>query len=292
MRKKTIFQHKRVFITGGSKGIGLSIAKRMLTEEIAAIGVCSRNPEHINDAKKILTDLTGETVNVYAVVCDVTDEMKLKKIVGDFKPDILITSAGINSCAYFEDLNTDDFLNHFKVDTLGVLNSVRAALPYMKQNGGTIVNISSLLSTTPLIGYSAFCAGKGAVQLALEALQNEYAKDGIYFQHVLAPAVETEMLTTEDTIPELTRLFGDEESHDCLPDEFAKYVIRGIKSKRKYITYHKNIIYSAVNLLFNCNKAPESFPEFLKNSFFIVPSYWIVSLKKLVINHYIKKYRY
>lgn len=292
MSKRTVLHHKRIFITGGSKGIGLGIAKQLTREKVAAIGICSRKPEHVSRAKEILTGLPGKKPSIFASACDVTDAEKLTKIISDFKPDILITSAGINSCAYFEDLTNDDFLNHFRVDTLGVLNSVRAALPYMKRHGGVVVNISSLLSTTPLIGYSAFCAGKGAVQLALEALQNEYAKDNIYFQHVLAPAVKTDMLSTEDTIPELVQLFGEEETHDCLPDEFAAYVINGIASRRKYITYHKNITYSAINLVFNCNKAPADIWEFFKNSFLIVPCYWLVALKKIIINHYIKKYRY
>jgi len=282
--EKYSFTDKKVLITGGTKGIGLAIAKYIINNEsVSDLIVCSRNAENV-DSARLSFDKIPTTTKIWGLECDVTDQKQVEIMINKHKPDIIITSAGTNTCKYFKDTTNEDFQKQFDVDCLGVINCVRAALKHMIiKKEGRIVNISSLLTTFPLIGYSAFCAGKGAIGLTLDSIQTEYQKYNINIQHVLAPAVDTDMLRKENTIDDITKIFGD--GYDCGSDKFAKYVVKGIKSNQKYITYTKNPIYSASSIIADCANIPTSIYQTVFNCVFIVQSYIIcVFYKRYILN--------
>ena len=283
LQKKYSFRNKTIFITGGTKGIGAAIGKYLVeNEHISTLVVCSSNKQNVDRARELFRSCKTN-VDVFSVQCDVTNSKEVDQVVHKFCPDMIITSAGVNTCKHFRNTTNEDFRKQFEVDCLGVINCTRSAVKHMSsyKRHCKIVNISSLLTTFPLVGYSAFCAGKGAVGLALDSIQNEHSKDKLTVHHVLAPAVDTDMLSEEKTIDELVRIFG--EGHDCGADEFARYVIRGIKSNHKYITYDKNWSYKAATIIADSSNIPRSFYQVVYNCVFLVPSYIVNVLQKKYI---------
>jgi len=175
------FRDKVVLITGGSRGLGLVLA-RLLTEEGARVAICARNQEELDRAAGDLAEHGG---NPLAVRCDVTNGQDVQDLVRavevHFGPiDVLINNAGILVVGPMETMTREDYEQALGVHFWGPYNAVEAVLPSMRERGeGRIVNISSIggkVSVPHLLPYSA---SKFALVGYSQGLRGELAKDGI-----------------------------------------------------------------------------------------------------------------
>ncbi len=162
----------KVFITGGTTGIGLALAKKYL-EQGALVAICGRN----------LSKLEFTHPNLVAYEIDVTDRERLKQKTEEFaqgRLDIFIANAGI---AIANKKSIPDFaLAHQVIDinVHGVLNSFEAALNIMlAQQRGQIVVIASVAGMVGLPGAAAYCASKAAVLKLCESYQLDLRKQNI-----------------------------------------------------------------------------------------------------------------
>ena len=169
-------------ITGGTKGLGRSMASGLASAG-ASIVVCSRNgDEAVAVADEIAADHGGKAAGV---ACDVTREKDVGRLVettlaGFGKVDILINNAGINIRGPIEELTLEQFREVMEINTTGSWLCARAVIPSMKAAGhGRIINISSTLGVVGVAGRTPYASSKGAVLQMTRVLALELAEHGV-----------------------------------------------------------------------------------------------------------------
>ncbi len=172
---------KVVLITGGSRGLGLVMA-REFAREGAKIAICARSLEELERAR---TDLSQSGARVLAVPCDVTDRSQVNEMVDVVRDhfgriDVLVNNAGVIQVGPIEVMTVEDYEEAMKTHFWGPLYTSLAVLPDMrKRRTGRIVNISSIggkISVPHLVPYSA---SKFALVGLSEGLRAELQKDGV-----------------------------------------------------------------------------------------------------------------
>jgi short-subunit dehydrogenase len=185
------FNGKTVFLVGGSEGIGLEAAK-ILAGNGAHVLIFSRNKEKLERAlEEIQKSRVSDSQKAAYYRLDVSDNdlvrEVMKKAVAEFGvPGILINNVGRAYPGYFEDIGYEAFDQTMKVNLYGVRNTCAALIPVMKKNGGTIVNVSSMVGYMGVFGYTDYAASKFGLIGFTETLRSEYKNKGLKF-HVLCP---------------------------------------------------------------------------------------------------------
>ncbi|MFO7559990.1 MAG: SDR family NAD(P)-dependent oxidoreductase [Desulfobacterales bacterium] len=231
------FYNQTVYITGGSSGIGLGIARLMVSKG-AHVVLFARNPEKLeracNEMMNVKQDLSQR---ITAMPVDITDmksvSRNMEEAVKQFgKPDILVNCAGIIKADYFENISYEDFDAVMKTNVYGARNMIAALLPAMKEKGGHIVNVSSAAGLMGMFSYTAYSTSKFALVGFSDCLRSEMKRHNIDVSVVCPPEVKTPMNQEEaKTIPPealaVKRLAGVLE-----PEYVARAVIKGILKKK------------------------------------------------------------
>ncbi len=172
---------KTVLITGGSRGLGLVLA-REFAREGARLSICARSSDELERAR---ADLIARGANVLAVPCDVTDRAQVAELVRLTerrfnKIDVLVNNAGTIQVGPVDVMTLEDYEEAMRLHFWAPLHTTLAVLPEMKRRGsGRIVNISSIggkISVPHLLPYSA---SKFALVGLSAGLRTELAKYGI-----------------------------------------------------------------------------------------------------------------
>lgn len=233
------FDGKKVYITGGSSGIGLATGK-VLASKGAEILLIARDIEKLEMAKKII-DATkkNSSQKVQILSVDVTDYNdvceKMKNIVESFgAPDILINSAGINKHAdHFGNINYAMFNEVMDVNVNGVRNVTHALLAPMKKNKGHVVILSSAAALFGMFGYTAYGTSKAALMGFAESLRYELKPLGMPITIIFPPEVDTPMnLDEAKTLPVEGRAMKTLGGF-LMPDYVANVIVKAI-AKEKY----------------------------------------------------------
>lgn len=169
-------------ITGGSSGLGLEIARRLVHRGVA-VTLLARNASRLDEAAEGLRRQTlGATVGVLSV--DVSDaeaaDAAFTELAATAGPiDTLINSAGILVEGHAERLTVADYRTVMDVNFFGTVNACRAALATFGDRGGTLVNVSSVAGLTGVFGYTAYCSSKHAIVGYTRALSYELEPRGV-----------------------------------------------------------------------------------------------------------------
>ncbi len=175
------FKNKTVLITGGSRGLGLVLA-REFAREGARIAICARDERELEQARMDLERLGAEVI---AVQCDLTNKQEVNEMVSAVSHrfghiDVLVNNAGVIQVGPLEVMTHEDFELAMNAHFWAPLNTIMAVLPSMRQRkAGRIVNITSIggkVSVPHLVPYSA---SKFALVGLSKGLRAELAKDGI-----------------------------------------------------------------------------------------------------------------
>ena len=204
-------------VTGGSKGIGLAIARAFLDRGMQ-VTISARKDADLAAASRTLAGAD----RVHAIRADVRDPADAQRLVDDTVRrfgglDVLVNNAGIGKFANVADMSLDDWRQIFETNLSGVFHCTRAAIPAMRKRGaGFIINISSLAGKNPFAGGAAYCASKAGLNAFSEALMQEVRHDNIRVSYVLPGSVSTG--------------FGDrgssgEADWKLAPDDVARVVI-------------------------------------------------------------------
>ena len=171
-------EQKIWFITGASKGFGFEIAKAALQAGDKVAGTVRNNGSAVNSS-------LGNHPNLLVVEMDVTKENEVKdavqKAIDHFgKLDIVLNNAGYGILGAIEEVSDAEARKQYDTNVFGLLNVVRAALPFLrKQKSGHIMNVSSLFAFDPLVGWALYGSTKNAVEGISQGLAKELEPFGI-----------------------------------------------------------------------------------------------------------------
>ena len=185
---------KVAVVTGASKGIGASIAKHLAAEGASVVVNYSSSQEGADRAVAEITKAGGKAVAVKANVAKPAEIAGLfaeaKKAYG--RLDILVNNAGVYAFAPLADITEEHFRKHFDLNVLGLLLSTQEAAKHFGPEGGSVINISSIVSTITPPGASVYSATKGAVDVITKTLAKELGPKKIRVNGVAPGLVETE----------------------------------------------------------------------------------------------------
>ncbi|MFC6996927.1 oxidoreductase [Rufibacter roseus] len=194
-------QTKKVwFITGASKGIGLSLTRQLL-QQGHAVAATSRSVKQLPQAVAFSTN------QFLPLAMDLTNEesvaQALAKTVETFgRVDVVVNNAGYGLLGSLEELTDQEARKNFEVNVFGALNVIRKALPYLRrQNSGHIFNISSIGGMNGNFpGFGVYCATKFAVNGFTEALAVEVEPFNIKVTVVMPGYIRTNFLTESSLV--------------------------------------------------------------------------------------------
>jgi short-subunit dehydrogenase len=181
MRSRYDFTGKVVLLTGGSRGLGLELA-RVLARKRARLALVARDEEELGRARDALSP-TGAEVEIF--VCDVRFQDQVQRVVREVgerfgRVDVLINNAGVIQIGPQETMRVSDYQEAMDTHFFGPLFMVQAVLPGMRQRrGGRIVNIASAGGKVPTPHLLPYVASKFALVGWSEALHAELRRDGI-----------------------------------------------------------------------------------------------------------------
>ena len=181
LRDDFSFAGKSVLITGGSRGLGLAIARKIAAEG-GRVALLARDEEELRHACKELRTLGGEAL---AVPCDLLDRGQslgaIETVVDHFGViDVLINNAGIIEVGPLENMRRGDFEKSMQLHFWAPFNLIRQTVPHMQRaGGGRIVNISSIGGKVAVPHLAPYSASKFALVGLSDAFRAELARDGI-----------------------------------------------------------------------------------------------------------------
>jgi len=173
------FENKAVIITGGSKGIGLSIAKVFARDTERTILLLARDQEELAEAAKICIDEGATKVETISV--DITDAEQVANInFQQYDPALLINNAGSFLFKKLEDTTSGEFNSQFQINSLGAFNITQSLLPiFGNQERALIVNICSVGALKGLADSGAYSMSKHALLGYTRSLRKELKKTDI-----------------------------------------------------------------------------------------------------------------
>jgi NAD(P)-dependent dehydrogenase (short-subunit alcohol dehydrogenase family) len=189
-------RNKVWYVTGASKGLGLSLVKKLLAEGYR-VAATSRNVAELEKA-------VGIRNNAFLpLAVSLTDEDSVMKSIADTvnhfgSIDVVVNNAGYGMAGALEELTDAEARANFDINVFGTLNVIRLALPYMrKQHSGHIFNISSVGGFTGgFPGFGIYLATKFAVHGLTESLAHEIKEFGLYATVVMPGYFRTSFLTS------------------------------------------------------------------------------------------------
>ena len=179
-------------VTGGSKGIGFSIARALLDRGLQ-VAISGRHEADLRRAAEAL----AAGGNLITVSADVRDENDARRSVDETVRafgglNVLVNNAGIGKFANVADMTPQTFRDVIETNLNGVFYCTHFALPHLRRSGsGYIVNISSLAGHNAFTGGAAYCASKAGLNAFSEALMQEVRYDDIRVSYVMPGSVST-----------------------------------------------------------------------------------------------------
>ena len=182
------------FVTGGSRGIGLAIARALLAQGVHVAFTGTGSDGVARAVQELSSSAPAERVlGLTADVRRLSDvETAVAATVERFgRLDILINNAGVGRFVPLSEMSVDEWNDVIGTNLTGVFHCCRTALPWLRVQGGAIINISSLAASNPFVNGTAYCASKAALNAFSEALMQEVRYDGIRVAYVMPGSVDT-----------------------------------------------------------------------------------------------------
>ncbi|MDI1241126.1 MAG: SDR family NAD(P)-dependent oxidoreductase [bacterium] len=172
---------KRVVVTGGARGLGLVLARELVSRG-ARVAICSR---HEDELARAVADLQSRGGEVIAFRTDLTEREHADSFIDECSiryggVDVLINNAGVIQVGPLEEQTEKDFRDAMNVHFWAPYHTMQAVVPLMKKNGGgRIANIVSIGGKVAVPHLAPYCASKFALSGLSKAFANELAKDSI-----------------------------------------------------------------------------------------------------------------
>lgn len=182
-------------VTGGTKGIGLAVARALLGRGMNVV-ISARTEADVEREGRELAEAFGADA-VRGVACDVRRAEDCQRLIAEAVDaygsiDVLVNNAGIGRFAPLEEFEVDEWRNVIETNLLGAFYCAHAALPHIKAaGGGWIINIASLAAKNAFPGGTAYNASKFGLLGMSEALMQEVRHDDVRVSTILPGSVAT-----------------------------------------------------------------------------------------------------
>lgn len=186
------FGGKTVIITGGSRGLGLVMARQLIAEG-ARVAICSR---HGDEVMRAVNELQGSGVAL-GVECDVTDRREFDAFAAlveqELGPvEVLINNAGVIQVGPADEMTTEDYQRAMEVHFAAPLHTMQRLAPTMRRRrSGRIINIASIGGQFSAPHLLPYCASKFALVGLSQGMRAELARDGVYVTTVCPGLMRT-----------------------------------------------------------------------------------------------------
>jgi len=222
--------NKVAIVTGASKGIGAGIAKAYGTEGASVVVNYSSDKA---GAEKVVNEIIANGGKALAVKGNVADAADVKQLFAEAKStfgrvDILVNNAGVFRFDPLEAVTEEEFHRQFNTNVLGTILATQQAVQHFDEAGGSVINISSLISDNPMAYSVVYSATKGAVDTIAVALSKEFAGKKIRVNTIAPGGVETEGTVTAGIIGsdlEKQMISGTPLGRMGQPDDIAKVAV-------------------------------------------------------------------
>jgi 3-oxoacyl-[acyl-carrier protein] reductase len=186
--------NKVAVVTGASKGIGADIAKSLAAEGASIVVNYASSKE---GADKVVAAITAKGGKAIAVQGDVSKQADITRLFAETKKafgrvDVLVNNAGVYAFAPLDQITEELFHNQFNLNVLGLLLTTKEAAKYFDGEGGSVINISSAVTTLYPPGSATYTATKAAVDAITVILSKELGPKNIRVNAINPGLVETE----------------------------------------------------------------------------------------------------
>lgn len=187
-------KNKVAVVTGSSKGIGAGIALQLASEGAKVVVNYATSKTDVDKVVGKIKASGGEAIAIQAAVEKESEVLQLfEKAHAVFgKIDILVNNAGVFSFSKLEDIDEKHFQQHFNINVLGLLYTSKSASKYFGDEGGSIINISSIIATSPMAGGAVYSSSKAAVESITKVLSLELKDRKIRVNAISPGLIETE----------------------------------------------------------------------------------------------------
>jgi 3-oxoacyl-[acyl-carrier protein] reductase len=187
-------KNKVALVTGASKGIGAGIAKALAADGASVVVNYASSKE---GADKVVAEIKAKGGKAVAVQGDFSKQEDIGKVFAEVKKafgrlDTLVNNAGVYNFTPLEQVTPEEYSRIFNLNVLGVLLASKEALKYFGADGGSIINIGSVVSSLTPPGSSVYTATKGAVDAITHVLAKELGPKKIRVNSINPGMVETE----------------------------------------------------------------------------------------------------
>ncbi len=227
------YEGKKVFVTGGSAGIGRATAITAARAG-ASVVIAARGQEQLDEALEEIRAAAPSKEQVFgAISLDVTDREAIREAAGEVLEtlgglDVLILNQGFAITGYIQHLSEEDFDRMMDTNYFGHVHLVRAFLPhFMEQKSGGICLVSSMLGFMGVYGYTTYAASKHAIAGFARCLRAEMIPYNVTVTLAYPPTTDTPGLETENKTkpPETWAIEGS--SHTYKAEEVAASILGG-----------------------------------------------------------------
>ena len=221
----TRLRGKRVLLTGATSGIGLAAVRRFAREG-ADLALISRSAAALAEAAVVARE---HGVAVHALPADLADRAATEAAVEAAVAalgglDLVVSNAAAVAFGHFLEVEPEDFDRAVAVTFTGAVNLLRAALPHLRETGGTVVATSSIMAAMPLPAFSSYTAAKHALRglLATVAIEEREQRTGVRIAMVTPGPVATPIYERATSATGLAPARLPDAYH---PDELAKALV-------------------------------------------------------------------
>ncbi len=228
------FKAKRIYLVGGSSGIGLA-AGRLFAKMGSDVIIFARNTTGLEKAViEIDAFKTSDSQKISWLKLDISKKEDIETVMAGAvktfgEPDILINCAGRAYPHYFEDVTDEQLDDTMAINFTGQWHTIKSLLPYLKKNKGYIVNVSSMVGFLGVFGYTDYAASKFAVVGFSEALRSELRRFGVGVTVLCPPDTDTPGFKVENTTKPAETIAVSEGGGLMTPGDVAVEMIRGMK---------------------------------------------------------------
>lgn len=232
---------KVVLVTGASSGIGRGLALE-LARRGAMVGLLARREDAL---REVVEEIAAHGGKAIALPADVTDANAVRGAVGalnkEFGPiDLVIANAGVGATVAARNLEPEGVAKVFKVNVIGVVNSVTAVIPQMIERGrGQLAVISSLAAYRGLPKSAAYCSSKAAISSLFESLRLDLQPHGIEVTIIHPGFIKTPLtagrqaklpflLEVDDAVNKMIRAIEKRKKSYAFPWQLAMVVRAGM----------------------------------------------------------------